>query len=341
MNKFKITLLVVFIGLFLISASVFAAVDNFEASPSGGLFNEGNLAPGDQITRILTLTNNTGYVQKVKFWAEKSLISNIFPWIEDSPLSDKIFIEVKDGNTTLFAKDTLANFKNQKVQLDLPPGSKDLTFTAYFDESADNSYQGTSVSFDLKFVAEWEEGSDTEEVPGTAPGGTVAGAGVQRGIVGEESTGMGARTGEEGILGAGDVLGAFLGAEDFSPDLEAPSPEKPSKEKKPLFEEEPEEPRGFWNRLGAAVGDILPPLCVDWTSLFWLIIGIGIGNLGHYLLNKKWGSSVGGGTQMAFLGFLWSKCSFWWLIIGMIIGYIIADLLRRNKRERKKQNSRI
>lgn len=341
-NISKKLLFLVFAGALFVAVPVFAAVDNFEIFPETGLFNETNLAPGEKVgPKTLTLKNNSlengnPFVQKIKFWVKKDNAS-IIPWVGSSPLENKIYIEVKDKKSgkILFPEDTLKNFfnnvgKSNPIKFDLKPGSKDLVFNAHLDESADNSYQETSVSFTLFFNAEGEDGSSEEAtIPGTTPGGTVAGAATRRGIVGGTVTG-----GAVGVGATGDVLGTFFAAEDVSPGPEDSSKEEEEKEKDLSGKDPEEEPKGFWDRLGAAVGDILPPLCIDWTSLLWLIIGIGIGTLGHYLLYKKWGGSAGTGAQMAFLGFLWSQCSFWWLIIGIIIGFFVREIYKKRKEEK-------
>lgn len=324
MKILKKFLFTVFVGALFITVPVFAIESDFEILPPGPLFNETNIAPGTQLTKTLTFKNNTSYVQDVRFRVINYNDSvSLFGGLS---LGDKIYIEVKDGSTTLFARDTLTNFKDQEIQFNLPPGSKNLTFKAEFDELIDNDYQGSSVSFDLQFNATWEGGRATEAIPGTAPGGAVAGVNTQRTI--NRGGAVGAVPGGAGV--PGNVAGGFLEAGNPPSNPEKPSPAGVS-EKKPSGQ-----PQGFWNRLGAAIGDILPPLCVDRISLLWLIIGIGIGTLTHYLLNKKWGRSAGGGAQMAFWGFLWSKCSFWWLIIGIIIGFFAREIYKQREKEKKK-----
>ena len=333
-NSKKI-LFLAFAGVLFIATPVLAADSDFEISPTGALFGETNLAPGEQVgPKTLTLKNNTSYTQEIKLKITNYHDSiPVFPWQSVVSLGDKIDMKIKDGTNVLY-DGTLADLKNQEINFNLAPGSKNLTFNAFFDETADNSYQGSSVSFDLQFNARWEGGDETVYVPGTTPGARARIAGTITG---------------GGTAGAGDVTGGTIGPGVFTA-LE--SPEVLSSEDTTEEEEEvpkkggdvegEEKEKGFWNKLRSAIDDILPPFCVDLTSILWLFIGIGAGTLGHYLLNKKWGSSAGGGmAATSFLGLFWSQCSFWWLIIGIMIGYIVADLLRRRKQKKEKKTPMI
>lgn len=335
MSKLKTILLSVFIGTFLVTLPSFAVVDNFEVSPSSGLFKETNLAPGGSVSRSLTLKNSTAYLQTVRF-----KITNykdgivLVPFVATRPsLGNKVYIEIQDGATTLFAKDTISNFKSQEIILKLAANSsKVLTFNAYFDESADNDYQGSALSFDLSFEARWngpdgEEG-EGETIPGATPGTTMtAASGVAVGAV------AGAR-----VVG-GAFLGSYSAFDTGTAGEEMTSPEETSVPTSKVAGAATEK-KGFFDKLLANAGDILPPFCVDKISLIWLIIGMAIGYGGEYLLNTRI-KNRNNGMMAGFMSFLWSDCCFWWIIIGIIVGYFIGDLLRRRKKEQEKKSSDI
>lgn len=313
----KLFLLVFVVSIFS-AFSVFAA--DFEVSPKSGLFTE-TLIPGQQVTKILTLKNNTTSLHKVEFWVENyNDITPILGYLIDNPLGEKIFIEVKDGTKVLFKKNTLNNFKDQKIAFDLNSGSKFLTFNAYFDESTDSTYQGLSVSFDLRFKSEGEDGKITTiDVPGTSSTASQ----TKGSVAGSSSNNTG------GTIGSG--IFTALGYPELSSVEDIPEEEIQKKE-----EVAEEDERGFWNKLRSAIGKILPSFCVDLTSILWLFIGSGVGILGHYLLFEKWKISSGGGvTKMSFLGLFWSECCFWWLIIGIIIGFFVREIYKRSKEEKK------
>lgn len=325
MKKFKTILFSVFIGAFFLSLPVFAVVDDFEVSPASGLFAETNLAPGDQVKKTLKLTNNTSYVQEVKFWLENYKDGIVLiPFLSKPSLGDKIYIEIKDGVSTLFPKDTISNFKNQKIQLNLAANSsKVLTFNAYFDETTNNDYQGSSLSFDLQFEARWNgpEGEETEEetVTGTTRGTTTGGVGRGAGVV------AGAGASGVSFLGESSPTGENIGEEEmvFPEETSTPKVGGAAIEKK-----------SFFDRLLANIGDALPPFCLDKTSIIWLLIGLAIGYAGETILNKKI-RNKGSGVVAGFMSFFWSECSFWWLIIGIIIGYIIALICFAEKNDKK------
>ncbi|MDD5552060.1 MAG: hypothetical protein PHI88_02805 [Candidatus Pacebacteria bacterium] len=314
----KLFLLVFLVSLF---SAVFVFAADFEISPTSGLFTE-TLVPGQQVTKILTLKNNTTSLQKVEFWVENyNDITPILGYLIDNPLGEKIFIEVKDGTKFLFKKNTLNNFKDQRIAFDLNPGSKFLTFNAYFDEFTDSSYQGFSVSFDLRFKSEGENGKTTTiDVSGTSSttsetAGSVAGSS-------NNNTG--------GTIGSG--IFTALGYPELSPVEDIPEEEIQKKEE--VVEKEKE--MGFWNKLRSAIGKILPSFCIDLISILWLFIGSGVGILGHYLLFEKWRISSGSGVaKMSFLSLFWSECCFWWLIIGIIIGFFVREVYKRSKEEKK------
>lgn len=146
---------------------------------------------------------------------------------------------------------------------------------------------------------------------------------------------------EENSNNTGGTIGSGISTVSEFPEVsyveeipEEEIPEEDIQKKEEVVEKEKE--MGFWNKLRSAIGKILPSFCIDLISILWLFIGSGVGILGHYLLFEKWRISSGSGVaKMSFLSLFWSGCCFWWLIIGIIIGFFVREVYKRSKEEKK------
>lgn len=116
--------------------------------PSGNpIFSISNMSPGQTETRTVMIKNEATNGRPVAIRAVKTS--------EVGDLSNVLDFEIKDGSTVLYTN-TLDQFFNDGGEINgielfviSPNQTKTLTFAATFQESADDTFQNTSVIFDL------------------------------------------------------------------------------------------------------------------------------------------------------------------------------------------------
>lgn len=136
MKKILFALVLFFIPTLTLAASTVSV-----AGPNP-IFAETNIAPGYEVSKTITVTNNSSTNQQFKFQATAT---------NSSSLKDVIFLKISSTTRTMY-NGTLANLYNVgEVNLDAlaPSVPTDYTFNARFDENAGNEYMGKSETFDL------------------------------------------------------------------------------------------------------------------------------------------------------------------------------------------------
>lgn len=132
------------------------------------VFNFTNMAPGQSISKAITVTNTTGSGVAVGI---QGVLTN-----QTDNISDVIHITIVNGSTTLYGDNnakTLTQFFTDSANGQFIPltqlqnnGSTTYTVTATFDQTAGNQYQGANIVFSLAI------GSDMTSVSLT-PTGTI------------------------------------------------------------------------------------------------------------------------------------------------------------------------
>ena len=115
-------------------------VVQFEKTP---LFNEANFLPGEEVSRWVKVTNNSGSLQKIA-------IETINEYDPDN-FASKMNLVIKESSTILY-QDTLKDFFNagETYLSNLANGATtqyDLSIT--FESTSDNLYQGKALGFDI------------------------------------------------------------------------------------------------------------------------------------------------------------------------------------------------
>ncbi|MFA5197428.1 MAG: hypothetical protein WC437_03310 [Patescibacteria group bacterium] len=132
-------LLSLFIPAFTLAAS------NVSVVGPNPIFNETNLAPGDTITKTITVTNNSSTNEQFKFQATSTTPVGI--------LADKINIRVVNTDTSIekYNNSLASLYSDGEINLDVlaPATPVQYNFIATFDENAGNDYMGLSEKFDL------------------------------------------------------------------------------------------------------------------------------------------------------------------------------------------------
>lgn len=136
----------------------------------GSLFSETNFLPGQSITRLVRVTNNSAQTQRIAVEAiNQTNIDN---------LASQLDIIIKEVNNTIYSKTLKQFFDDGEIYLSSLAGSGGQTqynFNVSFKSGANNDYQGKSAGFDLLVGFEGTEGG----LPLPSPGeGTSGGGGT-------------------------------------------------------------------------------------------------------------------------------------------------------------------
>src|SRR3989304_7556629 len=142
---------------------------------SGAIFNEINLAPGDNISKTLTAVNN--YAENRNFGVEVTP-SNFLD--SDPSLAQELNVTIKDssGGSTLYGPKTIMDWKNDGliVLSQMASGElKEFLFEISFNDVG-NDYQGKSLNFDLNFGFEGGATASTSTTSTASSGSQVLGA---------------------------------------------------------------------------------------------------------------------------------------------------------------------
>lgn len=161
---------------------------------SGALFNETNLTPGSVITRSLKVENN--YSQERNFAVEIDDAS----FSDSTPsLSTMLTLKVKEeeSGSEVYGPKTLEEWKNDgSVFLSKVPagGVRNYDFEVKLAD-VDNDYQGTSLTFDLRFGFEALPSTTSSSTSSSSSSeGAVLGASVENligQVLGLSATGAG------------------------------------------------------------------------------------------------------------------------------------------------------
>ncbi len=180
--------------LLCFGAPTFAHADNinvvFQATP---LFSDSNIVPGDTVTRSVTVTNTSGVSQDVYVKALNG--------VSTGSLGDKLLLTVTDGDATPISSlplSTLVNGASQLLQSGLPDGSTaTYDFSIYFDSSAGNEYQNSTLGFDL--CVGFEGASGDTCISDTSGGSTNTGGNTGSTVTNSSSGGGGTLSGASAV----------------------------------------------------------------------------------------------------------------------------------------------
>ncbi len=127
---------------------------------SGPIFSETNFLPGNNISRLIRITNNSGEVQKI---AAETINES-----DPDNLAPQMNITIKEGATTLY-NDTLASLfaAGEKYLSDVAGsgGQTQYDFSVTFNSGAGDPYQGKSLGFDLLVGFQGTEGGGGGGLP--------------------------------------------------------------------------------------------------------------------------------------------------------------------------------
>ncbi len=188
MKTFKtiliISILVIGTG-FLVALPANAGIDELivEYSSDGGntwlslsvgsMFGEINFLPGNSVTRLIRVTNNSTQTQRIAVEAINQ--TNI------GDLASQLDIIIKEGSNTIYNKTLKQFFDDKEIYLSsLNTGSQtQYDFDVNFKSSAGDDYQGKSAGFNLIVGFEGTEGGLTLPQPG---GSASSGGGLPSGL---------------------------------------------------------------------------------------------------------------------------------------------------------------
>ncbi len=180
-KKYYVLFLVSFVfwGSLFFGGAALAQSDDliveFQNGADKPLFNEVNFLPGESVSRWAEVANNSGQVQKVA--VEAINISN--PVIDPGTgelFGDILTLKIEDGSAT-FYQGTFSDFfsAGEFYLRDINPGSSlRFYFTAFFEDSAENKFQGKNLGFDMLIGfqgAESENFQEEENGEGETPAG--------------------------------------------------------------------------------------------------------------------------------------------------------------------------
>lgn len=160
----KKIILIAFLSLFVpFQALAFEGLTvNYSAGYPNPLFNETNLAPGDTITKSISITNNYTDTKQISFKLTKKPIGE---------LSDVILVTVKHEGVIVSDQKSLLDIYTSGNELPLTSiGSgqtEDYEFIVSFDINAGNEYQNKSEEFDLNFGFTADDSSPTTTTTST------------------------------------------------------------------------------------------------------------------------------------------------------------------------------
>lgn len=133
---------------------------------AGPIFSETNFLPGQSVTRLVRVTNNSVQMQRIAVEAINQ--TNV------GDLASQLDIIIKEGGSTIYNKTLKQFFDDKEIYLSSLAGSGGQTqynFNISFKFGAGDNYQGKSAGFNLIIGLEGTEGGLT--LPG--PGGSASG----------------------------------------------------------------------------------------------------------------------------------------------------------------------
>ena len=107
------------------------------------LFKEANIAPGNKVTGIVGVSNNSGKSQKIIVEATNAL--------DTGGLGDKLNLVIKEGDVTSYTGTLGAFLRDGEVPLSSLENGANTTYSfgVTFDTGADNNLQNKTLGFDL------------------------------------------------------------------------------------------------------------------------------------------------------------------------------------------------
>lgn len=141
---------------------IFAEIE-FEQTP---LFNEVNFAPGQSVSRSVTVSNDHDQSYE--------LLARAFNVVDSGELSSVMNLRIESAGD-IFYEDTFHNFfdESEVILLEMESGeSKVFDFIATLESSAGNEYQNSEMGFNLEVGFEGAEiENDTIAISGSITGG--------------------------------------------------------------------------------------------------------------------------------------------------------------------------
>lgn len=132
---------------------------------SGPIFSETNFLPGQDVIRLIRVTNNSGQTQRIATEAINESDPDNF--------ASQLNLTIKEGPTIIY-NNTLTNFFNQGETYlsSLANGAQtQYDFTIAFNSGSGNEYQEKALSFDILVGFEGTEGGLPLPPPGGGTGG--------------------------------------------------------------------------------------------------------------------------------------------------------------------------
>jgi len=151
-QKISISIILAVCFGFLVWQNVLAAglVVKFEKTP---LFSEANILPGNEITRWIKITNNDTTSHKI--------IVEAINTSDPNNLASQLNLTIKEGATNLYTgtlKDFFEKGEYQLLNLSGNGSKTQYDFSVNFNQTADNDYQGKTLSFDFLAGFQGQEG---------------------------------------------------------------------------------------------------------------------------------------------------------------------------------------
>lgn len=153
---------------------------------SGPIFNETNFLPGEGVTRLIRVTNNSGQTQRI---ATEAINKNDPNW-----LGNVLNLEIKESGVSRYNNPLSKFFTAGEVYLsNLGNGAQtQYDFIVSFYSGAQNPFQGKSLGFDILVGFQGEEGGLLPGAGGGAggflpPGLTIQDESVRITVLGETS----------------------------------------------------------------------------------------------------------------------------------------------------------
>jgi len=149
---------------------------------SGPIFSETNFLPGEGVTRLIRVTNNSGQTQRI---ATEAINEN-----DPDHFASQLNLTIKESSTIIF-NDTLKKFFDQGETYlsSLASGAQtQYDFTIAFNSGAGNDYQEKALGFDILVGFEGTEGGLPLPLPGGGTGGGGGGLPAGLTIINEAAT---------------------------------------------------------------------------------------------------------------------------------------------------------
>jgi hypothetical protein len=152
-------------------------VVSFEQNP---LFKDANLLPGSEVTRVISVTNNSETAQKIIIEA-----INFTQPIPVTDLARILSIEIKKNNIALYGPRGLNYFYTDgEIYLsDLDSGqTAQYTVTVSFDINASDEWQERTTGFDILVGFQGQEGGEPPASTGGISGTSLGSGGLKPGL---------------------------------------------------------------------------------------------------------------------------------------------------------------